>query len=107
MNSLVLSSPFRLRALLAGGAVVFSMLASGLAHAEQTAVMAVASTFTSLDPYDSNDTLSQAAIKSFYQGLFGFDKDLKLVNVLADGYEVSKDGLVYTIRLRKGVKFQD
>ena len=107
MNSFVLSSPFRLRALLAGGAVVFSMLASGLAHAEQTAVMAVASTFTSLDPYDANDTLSQAAAKSFYQGLFGFDKDMKLVNVLATSYEASPDARVYTFKLRQGVKFQD
>ena len=54
--------------------------------------MAVASTFTTLDPYDANDTLSQAVAKSFYQGLFGFDKDMKMVNVLADSYDVSKDG---------------
>ncbi|WP_158939015.1 glutathione ABC transporter substrate-binding protein GsiB [Burkholderia sp. S171] len=107
MNSLVLSHPFRLRALVAGGAVVFAMLASGAAHADQTAVMAVASTFTSLDPYDANDTLSQAAAKSFYQGLFGFDKDMKLVNVLATSYEASPDARVYTFKLRQGVKFQD
>jgi len=84
-----------------------AQFAAGQAFAAKDVTLAVASTFTTLDPYDSNDTLSQAAIKSFYQGLFGFDKDLKLVNVLAEGYEVSKDGLVYTIRLRKGVKFQD
>ena len=38
-------------------------------------VMAVDSTFTTMDPYDANDTLSQAVAKSFYEGLFGFDKD--------------------------------
>ncbi|STQ45509.1 Glutathione-binding protein gsiB precursor [Ewingella americana] len=59
-------------------------------------------TSTSLDPYDANDTLSQAVAKSFYQGLFGFDKNLKLVNVLAESYTVSKDGLVYTIKLHPG-----
>ncbi|MBZ4288759.1 hypothetical protein LAN16_23120, partial [Mycobacterium tuberculosis] len=32
---------------------------------------------------------------------------MKLINVLADSYTVSADGLVYTIRLRQGVKFQD
>ncbi|QRX82025.1 glutathione ABC transporter substrate-binding protein GsiB [Glaciimonas sp. PAMC28666] len=84
-----------------------AQLAAGQAFAAKDVTLAVASTFTTLDPYDSNDTLSQAVIKSFYQGLFGFDKDLKLVNVLAEGYDVSKDGLVYTIRLRKNVKFQD
>ncbi|MCC8394220.1 glutathione ABC transporter substrate-binding protein GsiB [Paraburkholderia sp. MMS20-SJTR3] len=107
MNLLFPSSPFRLRALVSGGAVVFAMLAGNPAQAETTAVMAVASTFTTLDPYDANDTLSQAVAKSFYQGLFGFDKDMKLVNVLADSYDVSPDAKVYTFKLRHGVKFQD
>lgn len=31
-------------------------------------VVAVGSNFTTLDPYDANDTLSQAVAKSFYQG---------------------------------------
>ncbi|MGF6564345.1 glutathione ABC transporter substrate-binding protein GsiB [Kosakonia cowanii] len=77
------------------------------AFAAKDVVVAVGSNFTTLDPYDANDTLSQAVAKSFYQGLFGLDKEMKLVNVLAEGYTVSDDGLVYTIKLRKGVKFQD
>jgi glutathione transport system substrate-binding protein len=98
----------RLRSLVTNGALVFAMLASAGAHAAaQTAVMAVDSTFTTLDPYDANDTLSQAVSKSFYQGLFGFDKDMKLVNVLATSYEASPDARVYTFKLRQGVKFQD
>lgn len=32
---------------------------------------------------------------------------MKLKNALATGYEVSKDGLVYTVTLRKGVMFHD
>ncbi len=32
---------------------------------------------------------------------------MKLKNVLAEGYTVSDDGLVYTIKLRTGVKFRD
>jgi glutathione transport system substrate-binding protein len=77
------------------------------AHAAKDVVFAVASTFTTTDPYDANDTLSQAMAKSFYEGLYGFDKDMKLIPVLAESYEVSKDGLVYTIKLRHGVKFHD
>jgi glutathione transport system substrate-binding protein len=87
---------------LALGAVV-----AGPALATKDVVFAVASTFTTTDPYDANDTLSQAMAKSFYEGLFGFDKDMKLIPVLAESYEVSKDGLVYTIKLRQGVKFHD
>jgi len=82
-------------------------LASGSAWAAKDVTVAVGSNFTSLDPYDANDTLSQAVAKSFYQGLFGFDKNLKLVNVLAESYTVSKDGLTYTIKLHPGIKFQD
>ena len=70
-------------------------------------MFAVASTFTTTDPYDANDTLSQAMAKSFYEGLYGFDKDMKMIPVLAESYDVSKDGLVYTIKLKKGIKFHD
>jgi glutathione transport system substrate-binding protein len=77
------------------------------AFAAKDVVAAVASTFTTLDPYDANDTLSQAVVKSIYQGLFGFDRSMKMVPVLADSYQASKDGLVYTVKLKKGIKFQD
>ena len=97
------------KAWMKGSALALALLASATAaqSAERRAVMAVDWTFSTLDPYDANDTLSQAVSKSFYQGLFGFDKDLKPVNVLATSYEVSADGLVYTFKLRQGVKFQD
>ncbi|WP_321793076.1 glutathione ABC transporter substrate-binding protein GsiB [Caballeronia sp. J97] len=99
---------FRLRAMLAASAfATLTVLAPAAAHAQSTAVMAVASTFTTMDPYDANDTLSQAVAKSFYEGLFGFDKDMKIRNVLATSYEASPDAKVYTIHLRRDVKFQD
>lgn len=84
-----------------------AMLGTTPLMAAKDIVVAVGSTFTTLDPYDANDTLSQAVAKSFYQGLFGLDKDMKLTHVLAESYTVSDDGLVWTINLRKGVKFQD
>ena len=77
------------------------------AHAAKDIVVAVQSNFTTTDPYDANDTLSQAVAKSFYQGLYGFDKDMKMVPVLADSYTVSDDGLVYTVKLKSGIEFHD
>jgi glutathione transport system substrate-binding protein len=77
------------------------------AFAAKDAKMAVASNFTTMDPYDANDTLSQNAVRSFYEGLFRLDKDMKLKPVLAESWEASPDGLVYTIKLRQGVKFHD
>src|SRR5436190_1079 len=81
--------------------------AAAPAFAAKDVVFAVASTFTTTDPYDANDTLSQAMAKSFYEGLYGFDKDMKMIPVLAESYTASPDGLVYTIKLRKGIKFHD
>ena len=89
------------------GAAALAALAAGPTHAAKDVVFAVASTFTTTDPYDANDTLSQAMAKSFYQGLYGFDKDMKMIPVLAESHDVSKDGLVYTFKLRRGVKFHD
>lgn len=86
---------------------LLSSFATVPAWAAKDAVIAVGSNFTTLDPYDANDTLSQAVAKSFYQGLFGFDKEMKRVNVLAESFDASKDGLTYTIKLRSGIKFQD
>src|SRR4051812_26281063 len=89
-------------------AIAFAAMGAAFAaHAAKDITVAVASTFTTTDPYDANDTLSQAVAKSFYQGLYGFDKDLKMVPVLADSHTVSKDGLVYTFKLKSGVKFHD
>jgi glutathione transport system substrate-binding protein len=81
---------------------VASALTAAPAFAAKDVVVAVGSNFTTLDPYDANDTLSQAVAKSFYQGLFGLDKEMKLQNVLAESYTVSPDGLVYTIKLHPG-----
>ena len=89
------------------GAFALAAVIAAPAMATKDVVFAVASTFTTTDPYDANDTLSQAMAKSFYEGLYGFDKDMKMVPVLAESYDVSKDGLVYTIKLKKGIKFHD
>src|SRR5215217_4579689 len=99
-----------MRSTLAPLAAAFALGAGSLAtpaFAAKDVVAAVASTFTTMDPYDANDTLSQAVVKSFYQGLFGFDKSMKMVPVLAESYQASKDGLVYTVKLKKGIKFHD
>jgi glutathione transport system substrate-binding protein len=99
-----------MRSTLAPLAAAFALGAGSLAtpaFAAKDVVAAVASTFTTMDPYDANDTLSQAVVKSFYQGLFGFDKGMKMVPVLAESYQASKDGLVYTVKLKKGIRFHD
>ncbi len=69
--------------------------------------VAVGAAFSTLDPYDCPDVMTRAVAKSIYEGLFTWDKDLNAIPQLAEGYEVSEDGLVYTIKLKTGVKFHD
>src|SRR3990172_2289448 len=42
-----------------------------------------------------------------FSGLVTFDKDLNLVPDIAEKWEISDDGKVYTFHIRRGVKFHD
>jgi peptide/nickel transport system substrate-binding protein len=42
-----------------------------------------------------------------YDGLVRFDPDMKPIPDLADSWDISPDGLVYTFKLHPGVKFHD
>lgn len=91
----------------AGLAALSMMSATVPALAASNVVLAIGGQPETLDPYNTNTTLTTAVTKSFYQGLFEFDKNLKVRPVLAESYTVSADGLVYTFKLREGVKFHD
>ncbi|MDO5531477.1 glutathione ABC transporter substrate-binding protein GsiB [Sutterella sp.] len=88
-------------------ALGLTLAAAAAPAAARGITVAVGSSFTTLDPYQATDSLSRNAVKSFYEGLYAFDKDLKPQPQLATGYEVSADGLTYTFKLRQGVKFHD
>lgn len=81
--------------------------ASADSPSPKAVTIGLASSFTTLDPFTATDSVSRQTSKSFYEGLFARDDNLKVVPQLAESYAVSDDGLVYTIKLRAGVKFQD
>ncbi|MDP3015472.1 MAG: glutathione ABC transporter substrate-binding protein GsiB, partial [Deltaproteobacteria bacterium] len=58
-----------------------------------------------LNPQEQTTTLVQNMCDLIYDTLFYQTPEGKLEPRLAAGYKVSKDGLIYTISLRKGVKF--
>ncbi|GHU67782.1 glutathione ABC transporter substrate-binding protein GsiB [Clostridia bacterium] len=70
-------------------------------------VAAVTVDFTTMDPVDTSDTLSGGIQRLIMDGLFGFDDDMALVNMLATGYEANDDATEYTIFLRQGIAFTD
>ena len=43
----------------------------------------------------------------YYEALFQMDENYEPQPVLAESYEVSEDGKVYTIKLREGIKFHN
>lgn len=70
-------------------------------------VAAVNVDFTTLDPLDTSDTLSGDVQRMLYDGLFGFDKDMNIVPMLATEYEANDDATEYVFKLRQGVSFSD
>ena len=61
---------------------------------------------TSLDPHITDTKQSMTTIANVYETLLIYE-GTELRPQLAESYDVSSDGLVYTFRLKKGVKFHD
>lgn len=70
-------------------------------------VAAVNVDFTTLDPLDTSDTLSGDIQRMIMDGLFGFDKDMKVIPMLAESYEANEEATEYTFKLRQGITFSD
>ncbi len=60
-----------------------------------------------LDPACATDAGSAQYIVEIFSGLVSFDRDLEIIPDLAESWEISDDGTVYTFTIRKGVKFHD
>src|SRR5205807_7714970 len=58
-----------------------------------------------LDPITSNETISLRITELVFNGLVGIDEKQEIVPELAERWEASKDGRVYTSTLRKAVKW--
>jgi peptide/nickel transport system substrate-binding protein len=61
----------------------------------------------SLSPEATGPTVQAVVIWQIHNGLYELDHNYELVPVLAESYEASADGLTYTFKLRKDVKFQN
>src|SRR2546428_9679778 len=60
---------------------------------------------STLDPITSNETISLQIAELVFNGLVGIDEKQEIVPELAERWEASKDGRVYTFFLRKDVKW--
>lgn len=84
------------------------LILAGLVNAQTgTLEIAVDSSPAGLDPHKVTAFSSFAVIGQVYDGLFELNSDLQLEPALATGYEVSDDGLTYTVSIREDVKFHN
>ena len=62
---------------------------------------------SNLIPLLASDSTSHGIAGLIFNGLIKYDKDIRIVGDLAESWEISKDGLVITFHLRKGVRWHD
>jgi len=60
-----------------------------------------------LDPHLTSLTAAWHVIEHVYEGLVSYDATLAPIPSLAESWEISEDGLIYTFALRQGVKFHN
>ena len=60
-----------------------------------------------LDPQTANDSSAYEIIANLFEGLLKVDNAGDIQNAVAESYDVSSDGLVYTFKLREDVYWYD
>ncbi|GED69918.1 diguanylate phosphodiesterase [Brevibacillus reuszeri] len=72
-----------------------------------TVRVAMATEPDNLDPYLSAATDTSSMMDNVFDGLFEAGENSELVPAIAESYQVTEDGLTYTFKIRKGIKFHD
>jgi len=69
--------------------------------------VALTASAPTLDPHSTTHLAVREIGMHIFEGLLTFDSKFQVAPQLAEKWEISKDGLVYTFHLRKGVKFHN
>jgi glutathione transport system substrate-binding protein len=88
-------------------AALLAAVAAPAARAAGDITIGLDANVVGLDPADLNDNLSMSATRTMMQGLYGFDKEMKMHPVLAEGYTANDAATEFVIKLRHGVTFHD
>ena len=75
--------------------------------AEEPLIMGTTDRVTQLSFANSYDHFSWHVLRNTTRALMKVDEDLNLVPDVAESYEISPDGMVYTFHIRPGLKFWD
>ncbi|MCD6348956.1 MAG: ABC transporter substrate-binding protein [Candidatus Korarchaeota archaeon] len=74
---------------------------------EPTLKIVIASPPQTLNVWSDTSTWTTIVLNFIYEPLAELDKDAKYVPWLAESWEASPDGKVWTVKLKKGIKWQD
>jgi ABC-type transport system substrate-binding protein len=116
MSGSHLSRRATLRLLAAGGALTMAHLAPGATRLAQAAAhgggtlncgWAGVAEIVTLDPAQIGQVLQFQIASNIFSGLTHINSDLVAQGDLAESWEVSDDGKVYTFKLREGVMFHN
>lgn len=67
----------------------------------------IASNPVTLDPQTATDSASYEIISNMFEGLLKVDNEGNLENAAAESYTVSRDGLIYTFKLKDNIYWYD
>jgi len=73
----------------------------------QTLIIAQGTDPVTLDPHDVTDSPTATVASHLYETLFELEPDGSIVPQLAESYQVSDDGMTWTVQIRRGVTFHD
>ena len=72
-----------------------------------TFVFRIQSEPPNIDPAKGVDQVSIDLMNNLGEGLVQFDNEMRVIPALAETYEISKDGMTYTFKIRKDVQWTD
>ena len=95
------------RSLFRPAAIAGACLACATALAQTTVTVEQPADIRSTNPGVNRDNTTDGIVLHMVEGLVGYRQDGSVGPLLAQSVETSKDGLTYTFKLRKGVKFHN
>ena len=85
-----------------------AMLATSASAAEPIQLRArLLSDIRSTDPGVNRDGTTDSVVMHIVEGLVALAEDTSIVPMLAASYDIAKDGVTYTFRLRRGIHFHN
>jgi ABC-type transport system substrate-binding protein len=99
---------YKLKQLALASAFICAAVLATSAMASKDMIVTYKDDVSTLDPAIGYDWQNWSMIKSLFDGLMDYEPGTTILkNDLAEDYSISDDGLVYTFKLRKGVKFHN